>query len=111
MEKVMQLQQTDLFIWGIICGCLLTCFLIRHYQRSKRKKWLKKAKKAEREALFFLEKKGYRILAEQLSKPVKIYLNGKVHESKIRADLLVRKGFKTYIVEVKSGQQGRARAW
>jgi len=106
MEKIMQLQQTDLFIWGIICGCLLTCFLIRQYQRNKRKKWLRKAKKAEREALFFLERKGYQIVAQQLSKPIKIYLNGKAHESTIRADLLVRKGWKTYIVEVKSGQQG-----
>lgn len=106
MLEELHLQQTDLFIWGIICGCLLMWLLIRYYQKQKRKKWLKKAKKAEREAVFFLEKRGYRILNQQLSKPVKIYLNGKAHTSTIRADLLVRKGLKTYIVEVKSGQQG-----
>lgn len=100
------MEKVDILIWGFLLGMVLMYVGNRQYRLYKRKKYLKRAKKAERDAIGFLEKRGYHILERQLTRTLVIYLNGKPHESRIRADLLVRKGWKTYVVEVKSGQQG-----
>lgn len=64
---------------------------------------------AEKNAIKFLRHRGYKILAAQLEETITVYVDGEPKKSKVRADFLVRKGFKKYIVEVKSGQQGTVR--
>lgn len=77
----------------------------RRYKRLKVQKMLKRAKAAEKKAVVLLQKWGYTVLDVQLREKVVITIDGKPHESTIRADVLVRKGFKRFIVEVKTGQQ------
>lgn len=99
------MKTTDIFIWGIVLGMILVAFLSRRYKRLKVKKMLKRAKSAEKKAVVLLQKWGYTILDVQLREKVVITIDGRPHESTIRADVLVRKGFKRFIVEVKTGQQ------
>ena len=99
------MKTTDIFIWGIVLGMILVAFFSRRYKRYKVQKMLKRAKAAEKKAVVLLQKWGYTVLDVQLREKVVITIDGKPHESTIRADVLVRKGFKRYIVEVKTGQQ------
>lgn len=99
------MKTTDIFIWGIVLGMLLVVVVSRRYKRVKVQKMLKRAKAAEKKAVVLLQKWGYTVLDVQLREKVVITIDGKPHESTIRADILVRKGFKRYIVEVKTGQQ------
>ena len=48
-------------------------------------------------------------LAAQLQETIVVYVDGQPEKITVRADFLVRRGWKTYIVEVKSGQQGSIR--
>lgn len=95
----------DIFIWGIFLGVVSMYFLLKKIKRLKIQKMLKRAKTAEKKAIVFLERAGYTILGIQLKETVTILVDDKAHESLVKADLLVRKGFKKYIVEVKTGQQ------
>lgn len=102
------MQRTDLFIWGIFLGLLFAYIISRKYKRYKTKKILKKAKSAERKAVVLLKKWGYHVLDVQLKETVTIYIDNKPHDCLVRADLLVRRGWKKYIVEVKTGAQTQA---
>lgn len=102
------MQASDLFIWGILLGVLLAIIAVKKIKRRKMRKMLQKAKSAEKRAALLLEKWGYHVLAVQLRETVTISVDNKPHECPIRADLLVRKGFKRYIVEVKTGNQTQA---
>lgn len=99
------MKTTDIFIWGLVLGMILVVVVSRRYKRVKVQKMLKRAKAAEKKAVVLLQKWGYTIIDVQLREKVVITIDGKPHESTIRADILVRKGFKRYIVEVKTGQQ------
>jgi len=56
---------TDFLILGIILGGLLFYFLDKKINRLKIKKRLSKAKKAEKNAIKFLEEKGYSVVEIQ----------------------------------------------
>ena len=99
------MKSADIFVWGIILGMILLITASRRYKRYKVRKMLKRAKSAEKKAVVLLQKWGYTILDVQLKETVVITIDGKPHESTVRADVLVRKGFKRYIVEIKTGQQ------
>lgn len=102
------MKATDVFIWGIVIGIVLMMFISRKYKRFKTQKMLQRAKSAEKKAVILLQKWGYTVLDVQLKEKVTITIDGKPHDSTVRADLLVRKGFKRYIVEVKTGGQTSA---
>ena len=99
---------TDIFIWGIVLGIGLMYFASRRYKRFKTQQMLKRAKSAEKKAVTLLEKWGYTVLAVQLRDKITMTIDDKPHDCSVRADLLVRKGFKRYIVEVKTGGQTQA---
>lgn len=100
------MQVTDLFVWGVFLGGALVYFVERLWRNNRLRRRMAKARAGEKKAVKFLEQRGYHILDVQLSTAVTIYLNDKPHTSQVRADLLVRKGRKKYIVEVKTGKQG-----
>jgi len=64
---------------------------------------LKKGRKLEEKGAILLQASGYRILQNQPSKTTRILVDRKVFDRVVRADFLVKKGFKRYIVEVKGG--------
>lgn len=99
------MERVDIFILGILLGSFLFYYINKNFRKIKSKKILKKAKKAEINAVDFLKKKGYEILNIQKKKTIVIYINNKPYESFVKADIIVKKGTKKYIVEVKTGNQ------
>lgn len=122
MQEMLQTIQSWLQQWlaqnqEFAALCLLVFFsmwmggLLWHMGSTAYRRW-KVARRfhrglvAEKQAAKYLRRHGYQILAEQLQESITVYVNGEPQKSTVRADFLVRKGWKTYIVEVKSGQQG-----
>lgn len=94
---------------GMLAGAVgyrLLSSLWRNWRMQRR---FQRGAAAEKKAARFLRRQGYRILAAQLAETVTVYVNGQPQKSTVRADFYVRKGWRTYIVEVKSGQQGTVR--
>lgn len=54
-------------------------------------------------------RRGYTILEAQVRRPVVMHVDGERIESFIKADYLVSKGGRTYLVEVKTGKQANVR--
>lgn len=107
-DGVVLMNKADIFIWGMVLGVLVMSFCAKKLKRLKIQKMLKRAKTAEKKAIVFLEQAGYKVLQVQLRETVTILVDDKAHESVVKADLLVKKGFKKYIVEVKTGNQTSA---
>ncbi len=94
---------------SMLVGGLLYSSIAAIWQRWRIARRFKRGLIAEKNAAKFLRRHGYKILVAQLQENITVYVNGEPQESTVRADFLVRKGWKTYIVEVKSGQQGNVR--
>lgn len=100
-------------IWiVIICmvagGVLYRCLwgLCRKWKVNRR---FRRGLQAEKNAIRFLRHRGYQILAAQLQETIVVYVDGQPEKITVRADFWCCRGWKTYIVEVKSGQQGSIR--
>jgi ribosomal protein L15E len=63
----------------------------------------KKATDGERAAEGLLANSGYTIIDRQVPKKWKIHVDGEARTVRLRADLMVRKGGRRYIAEVKTG--------
>ena len=86
----------------------LSALVLKMWYRSFRKKRLQKKRfkrgaKLEKQAARFLEKKGYKILGEQVEFEHKYKVGNSYKISKLNIDYLVSKNSRIYIVEVKSG--------
>lgn len=99
------MNTTDVFILGLLTGVAIIYFIQKKFSYYKKRKILMRAKKAELDAMSFLEKHGYRIEAVQESKEVITEVDGKSKKNKVIADYIVKKGKKKYVVEVKTGKQ------
>ena len=105
-------RQTAFGLYMLGCmlfGAVLYKFVSTAYRNWRMQQRFKRGHAAERNAIRFLQKNGYRIIGAQLRETIVMHINGEPQERIVRADYLVRKGWKTYVVEVKSGQQGDAR--
>lgn len=91
---------------GILAGMLLYHMMIVNYKNYRVKRTFQSGRIAETAAVKFLRSRGYKILASQLREEVSVYVDGVRETSIVRADYLVRRRWKLYVVEVKSGQQG-----
>ena len=98
-----------LLVLGIVAGMVLYHLVVINYKNYRVKRTFKSGRIAENAAVKFLRSRGYKILASQLREDVIIYIDGEAEKSIVRADYLVRRGWKLYVVEVKSGQQGNAK--
>lgn len=98
-----------LLLIGAVTGMILYHLVVINYKNYRVKRTFKSGRIAETAAVKFLRSRGYKILASQLREEVIIYVDGEAEKSVVRADYLVRRGWKLYVVEVKSGQQGNAR--
>ncbi len=98
-----------LLLLGAIAGMILYHLVVINYKNYRVKRTFKSGRIAENAAVKFLRSHGYKVLASQLREEVIIYVDGEPEKSIVRADYLVRRGWKLYVVEVKSGQQGNAR--
>lgn len=94
---------------SLIAGGMVYQCAAAGYRNWKIRRRFRRGEIAEKNAVKFLRHRGYRILAAQLQETIVVYVDGIPQKSTVRADFLVRRGWKTYIVEVKSGQQGTVR--
>lgn len=106
------IETWHLFVWlmiGIIAGGLLMRVLWQRWQRHKRRQISRRAQIGETEAETLLRRHGYTILDAQVRKPVTMTIDGEMYESFIKADYVVEKGSRRYLVEVKTGKQANVR--
>lgn len=97
--------------WNIVGLVLLVFFLTvgilqinQYWKKVKLKRRFSKASKAEQKAEFFLMKKGFRVIEDQY-RLKHVFQFGKEEISiDLKVDYLVKKGKKTFLVEVKSGE-------
>lgn len=120
LEGFSQLQallyaEENIAVWvlvlliGIVAGMIWYHLVVINYKNYRVKRTFKSGRIAETAAVKFLRSHGYKILTSQLREDVIIYVDGEAEKSVVRADYLVRRGWKLYVVEVKSGQQGNAK--
>jgi len=95
----------DFFILGAILGLYLFYKISRYYQHKKRQLILYKAKRAENSAVKILQSAGYKIVDVQKRVKVKTKIDGKDYYNTIIADMIVKKGGKNFLVEIKTGKQ------
>lgn len=95
---------------AVVCACWAAWMLLR----SQRRWWgwrheavearrARRAVEAEHDAEILLRARGYRILDTQNDHTWSVYLNGDEHEIALRADLIVKRGGRRFVAEVKSG--------
>ena len=114
LQQWLSQHQAMVALWLLIFLSMVLGGLLYHGMATAFRRWriarrFKRGLLAEKQAVRYLRKHGYKILAAQLQEPITVYVNGEPQESTVRADFLAKKGWKTYIVEVKSGQQGTVR--
>ena len=94
-----------LLIISILLFIVLRYKYIDYRKRRKLQKQFKRSIKLEKEAQYFLEKKGYKLLEEQYEHYHHYKVNGEDYKSKLIIDYVVSRKGKTYLVEVKSGKK------
>jgi len=99
---------SDILILGIILGGFFFYYFSKKIKSIRIKKTLAGAKKAERDAISFLNNEGYKIVDIQQKQPIVLYIDGKPYSSYVQVDFIVKKNRKKYIVEVKTGKKTRA---
>lgn len=105
------LQQDSLrMLWMALgfmaMGAVVEYILLGLWRGWKLRRRFRKGAEAERRAIRFLQQRGYRIIDSQLQKRFSVEVNGEKQMMTVRADYLVKKHGRLYIVEVKSGKQG-----
>lgn len=83
----------------------LTARILFSLRRRYRRKVFFRAHEMEKRAAQLLEDRGYRVLGEQVEKSTFVKVDGQKIPYKVRADYFLKKGRRTYIAEVKAGNQ------
>jgi len=60
-------------------------------------------RRGEERAIALLRRKGYRLLAREVCATVRVRVDGETEEYTVRADALVRRFWRRYVVEIKTG--------
>ncbi|MGI6604270.1 MAG: hypothetical protein GX062_05055 [Firmicutes bacterium] len=94
----------DTFALGIIIALFSVYAVSNRLKKSLyRRRWAN-AKRAEIKAARLLHQAGFHIIRRQPTAKSLLYVDGTPKTTTIRADFLARRGFFTYVVEVKSGR-------
>jgi len=87
----------------IAAGALVGVAVSRWSRRRRGKLAQRRGRRGERDARAVLEQRGYAILQEQVEGRYVYYVDDRAVTANVRADVLVGRGGKKYIVEVKTG--------
>jgi Holliday junction resolvase-like predicted endonuclease len=91
-------------IIGLLFGALLSLWVGRAWRRARMRRRFRRARAGEIAAEKLLKKRGFRILDEQVRRRGHIFVNDERLDYEVRADLLVSRWWRTYVVEVKTGK-------
>ncbi|MCX7668419.1 MAG: hypothetical protein N2Z84_05765 [Atribacterota bacterium] len=83
----------------------LTLKVVSFWRARRLRKIFSHAHNVEKQASHLLEKRGYQVLGEQVEKDAFMVVDGRMVPYRVRVDYLLRKGNKTYVAEVKTGNQ------
>jgi hypothetical protein len=72
-------------------------------KRYKGKRVAARGKRGERRAERMLRRRGYRIISRQTASTYRIWVDGSSVATTVKADLIVRRWWRTWIAEVKTG--------
>lgn len=97
------MNQTDLFLLGMLFGSLLFWQCYRWWRAYRLRKKVIRAKRGEKGALDLLEAEGYKIVELQKKAPVCATVDGKECKTYIAADVLVCKNGRMFVAEIKTG--------
>jgi len=86
-------------------GAFIFYFLTEYILRIKLKKRMKKARKGELKAIELLQHNGYEVLDTQRQMQYNMIVDNKKYLISVKADMIVKKGKKMYIAEVKTGEK------
>lgn len=89
----------------LIIGGYFSLLIRRRLNASKLKRRQNVSKRAEKDAIKLIEKNGYSIIDDQSSLDCQFTVDNKKVNYKIRADFIVTKGGKKFVIEVKSGEK------
>lgn len=101
------MRPEDLAILAFLVAFLLGWHSWRWWRSRKARLLLRRARRGEYRAEQLLAAEGYRIVEAQARAPIVWYLGEEVHEGFVQADLLVSRGRRRYVAEVKTGRSGR----
>jgi len=99
------MENYSLIIIGIAFGTFAVLLLRKQWHNFRLRRKMARARQGETDALHFLAANGFELLATQKRLPLITYLDDEAIESYVRADYLVRRDGRTYVVEVKTGQE------
>lgn len=89
---------------GLLLGALVSLWVGRAWRRARLRRRFRRARAGELAAEKLLKKRGFRILDDQVRRREHMLVDGKRLEYEVRADLLVSRWWRTYVVEVKTGK-------
>ena len=91
--------------FGVAVGIISYIGILKYITTRNLKKRMKKAKKGEIEAIDLMKNHGYKIVGLQKESTYTLLIKDRPHKVKVRADMIVKKGNKTYVAEVKTGEK------
>lgn len=68
---------------------------------------MRRARTLEKQAIYFLEERGFRCVGEQVEREAFFLMDGRKIPFRVRADYLLERDGKRYVAEVKTGKQTR----
>lgn len=84
-------------------AALLVLLSTASLRRRRLRAQFRRASAAERAAAALLERRGYRVLEIQPCRTLRFRVGGQMVRAQVRADYLVARWFRRFVVEVKSG--------
>jgi hypothetical protein len=89
----------------IVAGAtvLITLSISRRWRAFRRARRFRRARQGETAARALLEARGYTLVDRQATRRARMWVDGRAVEYDVRADYLVVRGGRTFVVEVKTG--------
>ncbi|MEM7384846.1 MAG: hypothetical protein AAF514_07860 [Verrucomicrobiota bacterium] len=92
-----------LFLFLLLISLTARLWWARFSRERRSRRRTREALKGEQKAEKLLRKNGFRILDRQVRRQGRIRIDGQWTLFEVRADYLVRKGFRRFVAEVKTG--------
>ena len=92
------------YVLAVLVGALLALLVARSWRRNRIRRRFRRARQGEIEAEGLLEARGFTILDQQTRRDAHMFVAGVRTQYGVRADLLVSRRWRTYVVEVKTGK-------